>query len=226
MTQPTPAAAAPSLRALVVAPHPDDAELGCPALIEATEADILVLCGSSPERVAEAKNAAQSLSRGALRILRYQDGSLQPTQDLIRSLDALLPGYDIVAGPPQLDSHQDHRATAQALRSAVRRSATTLLEYETPSTLAEWAPTAYLPIDAGHVERWTASAREHVSQSGASYFDVEYRLSRARVHGYAVGHDNAEAYRVVRTDARLLLGTEERTWSPVRTPVVRPRVAR
>lgn len=209
------------LRALVVAPHPDDAELGCPALIEATQADILVLCGDSPERVEEAKNAAQSLSRGTLRVLHYPDGALQPTQDLIRAIDALIPGYDIVAGPPQLDSHQDHRSTALALRSAARRSATTLLEYETPSTLAEWSPSAFLPVPAERIQRWTDSAREHVSQSGAAYFDLDYRLARARVHGYAVGHESAEAYRVVRADARLMLGMEDRTWSATRAQSVR-----
>jgi LmbE family N-acetylglucosaminyl deacetylase len=199
------------MRTLVVAPHPDDAELGCPALIEATQADILVLCGDNPDRVEEAKNAAQALSRGSLRVLHYPDGSLQATKELIRSLDMLVPGYDIVAGPPQLDNHQDHRTTAIALRSAARRSASTLLEYETPSTLPEWAPTAYLPLDEDRIVHWTAAAKEHVSQSGATYFEEDYRVSRSRVHGYEVGHPNAEAYRIVKADARLLLGIEDRT---------------
>lgn len=217
---------AAGMRTLVVAPHPDDAELGCPALIEATQADILVLCGDRPERVEEAKNAAQSLSRGSLRVLHYPDGTLQPTKELIRALDMLVPGYDIVAGPPQLDAHQDHRTTALALRSAVRRSASTLLEYETPSTLPEWAPTAYLPLDEERIVHWTEAAKEHVSQSGASYFDLDYRMSRSRVHGYTVGHPNAEAYRVVKADARLLLGVEDRSRTLERTrPVTAPTLA-
>jgi LmbE family N-acetylglucosaminyl deacetylase len=202
---------AAGMKTLVVAPHPDDAELGAPALIEATQADILVLCGDNPERVEEAKNAAQSLSRGSLRVLHYPDGSLAASKELIRSLDMLVPGYDIIAGPPQLDAHQDHRTTAIALRSAVRRSASTLLEYETPSTFPEWAPTAYLPLDESRIEHWTEAAKEHVSQSGAIYFELDYRLSRARVHGYTVGHPAAEAYRIVKADARLLLGIEDRT---------------
>lgn len=186
------------MRALVVAPHPDDAELACAALL-GPECAILTLTGAGTERAEEAERAAK-VTGSLLLLTDGIDGHLAATADLVEAVEEVVRATraTVVACPPLLDEHQDHREAAAAVRSATRRSGLTVVEYETPSTPPEWTPDTFLPLTPEQERTRERALAEHVSQRHRSYVDNGVLRGRARARGAWVGVRAAEAYRTVR----------------------------
>lgn len=131
-------------RAMVVTPHPDDAEIGCGGTVaqwthEGAEV-IYVLCtngdkGSqdpdmTPERLAAIREKEQSDAAAVLRVkevvfLRHQDGELEDTREfrgeLVRAIRQFQP--DVVFCPDPFRRsfylHRDHRICGQVTIDAV-----------------------------------------------------------------------------------------------------------
>jgi LmbE family N-acetylglucosaminyl deacetylase len=185
--------------ALLVSPHPDDAELGCAYLL-GSSSTVLCLSAATTGRAAEAVLGAKAA--GCDLIQRHlEDGRLGEDMPLL--IAAIEWGIEqtrarIVAGPPLLDEHQDHRAVAHAIRSATRRSALTVVEYETPSTPPEWAPDTIVPLAEESLTRQLDAVAEHTSQAGHPYVEPGALRARSERWAHRIGHARAEAYRTVR----------------------------
>lgn len=190
---------APRYGALLVAPHPDDAELGCAYLL-GQGTTILVLSHQGTARAEEAARAAK-VAGCLLAHLNLPDGLLDRyALDLCEVVESWVrtTGAAIVAGPPLSDEHQDHAATARAVRAATRRTDLTVVEYETPSTPPSWTPDTFAPLAEVSLQRQVDAVAEHTSQAYLPYTSPDAIRARARRWGARIGHEYAEAYRTVR----------------------------
>ena len=94
------------------------------------------------------------------------------------------------------DRHQDHVATAMATKAACRK-VPQILAYETPSTLAEFAPQAFIDISETLFLK-IKSIKMHQSQKRKGYMKAEAARGLARFRGLQAGVKAAEAFEVYR----------------------------
>ncbi len=201
---------------LVLAPHPDDAELGCGATIaRLTEegASVYVatfsLCEDSlppgwPRgvREVEACKAIEELSipRENLLIFRYPVRRLamyrqEILDDLVRLNAELKP--DLVFQPATDDLHQDHSTVANEGLRAFKR--TTIYAYEMPWNNIAFRTTAFVALEERHIERKVCALSHYESQRDGPYMAESFTRGLARTRGVAIGTEFAEAFDVIRT---------------------------
>lgn len=205
----------PFERALVLAPHTDDGELGCGGtiakLIEAgtgIEYVAFSICEESvpagfPSDVlaTEVANATALLGigRAHLHVHRYPvrffpSHRQEILEDLVKLRRQVAP--DLVLLPSRADVHQDHQVmVAEGIR-AFKYS--TILGYELPWNTLEFASTALVALDRRHVEAKLAALQQYASQQHRSYVSFELIEGLARVRGQQADSAFAEAFEVIR----------------------------
>ena len=101
-------------------------------------------------------------------------------------------GADLIYCHAPQDSHQDHRVTAAAVRSASRRARRVLM-YESPTSVA-FQPMIFIDIGA-FVEAKLGLLRTHLSQVLKNgLVDLEAVEAQARYHGFRARVRHAEAF--------------------------------
>ncbi len=201
---------------LVLAPHPDDAELGCGGTIaRLTEQGAKVyiatfsLCEDSlppgwPKgvREVEARKAIEELPvpQAHLLIYRYPVRRLamyrqEILDDLVRLNNELDP--DLVFLPTTDDLHQDHATVAHEGHRAFKR--TTIYAYEMPWNNIAFRTTAFVNLHERHIERKVCALSHYESQRDGPYMAESFTRGLARTRGVAIGTEFAEAFDVVRT---------------------------
>jgi LmbE family N-acetylglucosaminyl deacetylase len=191
---------------LAIGAHPDDVELGCGATLLAHGAagdavSLLVMTGgengpgeSGPAlRRAEQEAAARVLGArlfwGGLTDCRVT-ADAATVAVVERVLEAT--GADVVYVHGLEDSHQDHRAVAQAALAAARRLSR-VVHYQSPSSLA-FAPSVFVDVTA-FVSGKLAALRAHASQVEASAMvEPDAVLAAARYWGAQARVGYAEAF--------------------------------
>ena len=119
---------------------------------------------------------------------------MHPDPATIAAIENVLSGVgaDVVYVHAPDDSHQDHRAAAQATLSAARHSSR-VLHYRSPST-ARFEPSVFVDISA-HLDRKISALRCHASQVAASAMvDPEVVAASARHFGAQARVRYAEAF--------------------------------
>ena len=125
-----------SIDLLVFGPHPDDLEIGLGGTIarHTAEGHVVGLCdltegemssnGTVAERRDEGMAAARILGAAWRENLRWPDGGIAPTPDIIRSAVDLIRRHRprTIAAPYWDDRHPDHVAASQVLRLAAFKS--------------------------------------------------------------------------------------------------------
>jgi len=163
------------MRVLAIGAHPDDIELGCGGALlvhrrAGHDLSMLVMTGGErgprgmTSRRAEQEEVASALG-AELHWGGFTDGAVDAGHDAVGVIEAAIASSraDVIYTHGVADTHQDHRATAEATLAAGRRNAR-LLCYETPSSIA-FAPHVYVDID-GLVEAKLDLLRMHLSQGG------------------------------------------------------------
>jgi bacillithiol biosynthesis deacetylase BshB1 len=209
---------------LVLAPHPDDAEISCGGLIlQLTDAGRSVVMvdmtrgekgtfGTAEQRRAECAAATAVLGVADRRNLELPDAALSNDETAARAVVAALRAArpTVLAAPPERDLHPDHAATGQIARRAwflagLRNVWPDLGEPFRPAHLLRYpmhdpiAPSFVVDITAV-AERKLAAVRCYASQIGgaaglrARLDPLERTVARDRYFGAAIGARAAEPY--------------------------------
>ncbi len=202
---------------LVLAPHTDDAELGCGGSIARfleekrdirvavfSTADASLPKGSPTNLLREEfKNAMVKLGvpKGNLHVYNYPVRKLsyhrqEVLEELVKLGHKLDP--DMVFLPSGSDLHQDHQVLhAEGLRAFKDVS---LWGYELPWNHVTFSAQAFVTLEKRHIEKkWSAlSAYKSQFSLRRSYFSRDFIVGLARVRGTQVKSEYAEAFDVTR----------------------------
>ena len=201
-------------RAVVLAPHTDDGELGCGGtmarLVEAgcevryvafSIATRSLPPGFEPDTLAREVREATAELEIPEEHLTVHDFDVrtfpQNRQEILELLVALWEEWrpDVVFQPSHHDVHQDHQTIAQEGLRAFKR--TTIFGYEVPWNNFDFSYGAYVsPRSATSSARWPPG--RYASQQHRRYADPEYVWNLARVHGVNVNREYAECFQVYR----------------------------
>jgi len=204
-------------RILILAPHTDDAELGCGGTIaravdeshEVFVAAYSIAEESLPDGVPETqllKEFETSMARLGVRedrtfvqrfrVRRFSEHRQEILDDLVRLRSSIKP--DLIFAPSTYDVHQDHMVvSAEAIR-AFKHS--TIWGYELPWNHLESHLSGFVTLSKAHIGTKWAALEAYATQTelGRRYFTREVIFSLATVRGVQIGAEYAEAFEVIR----------------------------
>ena len=204
-------------RILVLAPHTDDAELGCGGtlarLVERGH-DVFVAVFSIASDSLPAELPKDTLKHeflDSMRVLGVPSGNAlvkeypvrrlaEHRQSILEELVALRKEIapDVVFLPCKQDIHQDHQVIhAEGVRAFKNRS---LLGYELPWNTFDFGPQLIVGLEDRHMERKWDMLQAYDSQMvlGRQYFSRDLIYGLARVRGAQANKDLGEGFQVVR----------------------------
>lgn len=200
---------------LVLAPHTDDAELGCGAtvakLISQGHRVVSVSFSAAEDSVpvgfprdilrTEAVEAAAALGvkREDCLVLDFQVRTFpEHRQRILETMVRLNREYkpSLVFMPSATDTHQDHKTIADEGFRAFKR--TTILAYEAPWNTLEFSNRCFVPVSEEHLQRKITALSNYKSQAGRQYVSADYVRALALVRGTQVGRPAAEVFDVPR----------------------------
>jgi LmbE family N-acetylglucosaminyl deacetylase len=208
-------------RALVLAPHTDDGELGCGgtlALLANSGCHVRYIAFSVANRSLPAGFPLDTLAheaRDATSVLGISDIVLhdfdvrtfpEHRQEILELLVEETKDYrpDVVFQPSPSDMHQDHQTVAKEGLRAFKR--TTVLGYLLPWNTSGFSDDCYIAFGEQELEQKVEAVGKYASQRHRSYTDPDYIRSLARVHGVTIGRPYAEVFKV----SRLVIDSSER----------------
>jgi len=200
-------------RALVLAPHTDDGELGCGgtiAMLANAGCHVRYIAFSIANRSLPEgfpPNTLANEARAATAVLGIDDVVLhdfdvrtfpEHRQEILELLVEETKNYrpDVVFQPSPSDMHQDHQTIAKEGLRAFKR--TTVLGYLLPWNTSGFSDDCYIAFGERELEQKVEAVGKYESQSHRSYADPEYIRSLARVHGVTIGRPLAEVFKVQR----------------------------
>ncbi len=202
-------------RALVLAPHTDDGELGCGGTIarlteEGTEVYCAAfsLCKTSlpanlpPDTLEkEVKIATQILGIKPENLILFDFDVRTFKQFRQEILDAILKlksqiNPDIVFVPSAQDIHQDHQVISEEGLRAFKH--VSLLGYELPWNDLSFHTQCFVTLQENHINKKIEALGAYESQKHRSYLNSDFLRSMAVVRGVQNGSKFAEAFEVIR----------------------------
>lgn len=210
---------------LVLAAHPDDAELAMGGTIAAlcdAGTDVVVSCFTTSERDEESRLRRRAAAEKAAVVLGHRvewvrDGAHDQVDELRESELVGLVDAEIERWDPQTvfthwehDSHGDHVALARAVIAASRRSPRRTFiqfgpaEHGTPAHAA-FVPNTYVELSAAQLGHKLDALGCYVA-AGMSVrpLDLDAVTVKARYRGMEIGTELAEAFRVLRQRIELV----------------------
>ena len=201
-----PARAGGPFSVLAIGAHPDDIEIGSGGLLlglaeSRPELSVryVVLTGT-PDRQAEARNAASAFLPGAELTVELHDlpeGRLPAAWSAVKELleDVARSGVpDLIIAPSPADAHQDHRTIGELVPTVFRDQL--CLAYEIPKWDGDIGrPAMYFPMteEAGR-HKVELLHKCFPSQRGRDWWDDEVFLGLARLRGMECRARYAEAF--------------------------------
>ena len=204
-------------RVLVLAPHTDDAELGCGgtlARLVEREHDVFMAVFSIASDSLPAESPKDTLKHeflDAMRILGLPSGNAsvrqypvrrlaEHRQNILEELVALRKEIvpDVVFLPCEQDIHQDHQVIhAEGVRAFKNAS---LLGYELPWNTLNFAPQLIVGLEDRHMQRKWDMLHAYNSQIvlGRQYFSKDLVYGLARVRGVQANKEFGEGFQVIR----------------------------
>lgn len=205
-------------RVLVLAPHTDDAELGCGgtmARMLEKDIDLWVAAfstaraslppGADPDTLKdEFKRATSLLGIPEDRVLVYDYvvrklsySRQEVLEELVKLRKELAP--EMVLLPSGSDLHQDHQVLHDEGLRAFKEI--TVWGYELPWNHITFPAQAFVTLEERHLEaKWDAlQAYESQLERERRYFERDFIVGLARVRGVQVKEEYAEAFEVIRT---------------------------
>jgi LmbE family N-acetylglucosaminyl deacetylase len=207
-------------RILFLAPHTDDAELGCGATIakyveQGSEVRVVAFSRAEDslppgteidllEREMRASLTLLGVATKSVEMLAYPVRHFdEHRQDLLEDLVRIRNNFrpDWVFTPSAHDVHQDHRVVH--FESVRAFNACALWGYELPWNHLESSLNGFVAIEPRHLERKQQALAKYESQVqlGRPYFMPEFSESLARIRGLQARQPLAEAFEVIRATA-------------------------
>jgi LmbE family N-acetylglucosaminyl deacetylase len=233
-----------SERALVLAPHTDDGELGCGGTISRLleeGVDVYYIAfstcrtslpeGWEPDTL-EKEIRAATLHLGIrperlvlldFEVRRFDRFRQEILETLVRLKRQIQP--DLVFLPCLQDMHQDHVVIATEGLRAFKHS--TVLAYELPWNNITFSTQCFIALEERHVARKAEAIKCYASQQHRPYADPGFIHGLARTRGVESGHRHAEAFQVIRWNIAcpsMPLGEAESSLAQERELVRRRRV--
>ena len=203
---------------LILAPHTDDAELGCGATIAKLLSlgnEVSVINFSTAEESLPkgfSKGATLSECREALRRLgvRIENISildfpvrrfLEFRQDILQHMIDVRVRLnpDIVFTPNSFDCHQDHQVIYTESFRAFK--SVTVLGYELPWNLNGGTFNCQISVDEANVQSKLFSLDAYASQKTRTYFDPDVVKGALRKNGVRASTKYAEIFEVINLNA-------------------------
>jgi len=205
-----------SQRLLVLAPHTDDAELGCGGSIarfaeEGTAVHVVAFSSAEDSLPAHLPSDTlkveyleamprlgvprENLTVHGFQVRRLSYHRQEILEELVRLKRVIDP--DLVFMPSGHDVHQDHQVIhAEGLRAFKDVS---LLGYELPWNHITFSAQAFVRLEARHIElKWNAlQAYRSQLDLGRPYFEKAFLEGLARVRGVQAKSPYAEAFEVL-----------------------------
>ena len=203
-------------RALFVAPHTDDVELGCGATLarcveECETVNVVVFStaveslpeGSSPDRLKveflksmeEYAIPADRVHVFDFQVRRLNYSRQEVLEELVRLRKTLDP--TIIFTPSGGDVHQDHQVVHNESLRAFK--AVTMLGYELPWNHFHFETRVFVKVSEQHLETKLRALQAYESQmeKNKGYFDTEFIKGLARVRGIQQGVPYSEAFELI-----------------------------
>jgi LmbE family N-acetylglucosaminyl deacetylase len=202
-------------RILILAPHTDDGELGCGALIskavrlgsEVFYAAFSTADESVPTRFpsnqleVEVKHATAALGIPAEKLIIYTHAvrklnyvRQEILEELILLRDRIKP--DLVLLPSRNDIHQDHSTvTAEGIRAFKNMS---ILGYELIWNNLSFSTDCFITVSEQDLEAKIKALSHYNTQAGKPYMEPDFIRSLAIIRGTQIGSQYAEAFEVIR----------------------------
>ena len=198
---------------LVLAPHTDDGELGCGAVMakfceekkEVTYVAFSTCRKSLPQDLPadtlekECRAATKKLGLDADNLIffdyevrEFDQKRQEILEDLVSLNKKIQP--DLVFIPSSSDIHQDHQVVhTEALRAFKNCS---VLGYELPWNHSQFRSTFFINISNEDLTKKTEALKTYQSQSHRNYMQEDFSRSLAKVRGVQCNSEYAEAFEV------------------------------
>ncbi len=201
----------PHKTVLVLAPHPDDGELGCGGTLAKLRAGgseifyaVFSPCNKSlPEgfkenQIYDELDAAlaefgidqEHIIKFNFPVREFPKYRQEILEELIVLRKNIRP--DLVFTPNSYDIHQDHQTLSAEAKRAFKHI--TVLGYELPWNNMLMQTNFFVRLDFSHIQRKVAALKNYRSQQHRNYFQQDFIESLAKVRGARVGAGYAEAF--------------------------------
>jgi len=208
---------------LILAPHTDDAEIGCGGTIskwlkEGHQVKVVVFSAAQPfdKPIVEWKDSdtdtgiykeIYSEFYQSMEILGIDDCSKflfqlrkfdTRRQDILERMIEIRNEFqpDMVLCPSTTDFHQDHQIVSQEAIRAFKN--TTILGYEYPWNALTQKHNYFIKLDKKDIDIKLKALSKYKSQKGRPYMEKEFIESWARTTGIQVGTKYAESFETIR----------------------------
>lgn len=199
---------------VVLAPHPDDGELGCGGTIQKLTSSgnivyyvCLTTCNESLDPkfapgtlIDECKNATRLLGikNENLWFLEYEVRKLnykrqEILEDFIRIQRSINP--EIVFMPSSFDTHQDHHVVYEEGFRAFKNC--NLFGYDLPWNCVNFSATCFSALTEKQIAHKSIAVSEYKSQAARNYMN-DFVRAHARSRGVQSNQQYAEAFEVIR----------------------------
>lgn len=204
-------------KVLILAPHTDDAELGCGGmiswLIEEKAQVYIVAFSSAKESVPEGapQDTLGSEFYQAMSILEVPEQQIvlfdypvrrfsyfrqEVLEDVVKLKREINP--DLVLLPSGSDLHQDHQVVFQEGLRAFKD--VSVMGYELPWNHISFSAQAFIPLKEAHIQKkWQALQAYHSQlELRRPYFTEDFIRGLAKLRGTQIKKEWAEAFEVLR----------------------------
>lgn len=198
------------MKTLLLAPHSDDAEIGCGGTIarfieEGHDILWIVFVGrQNTLRDGEHVSAVEEigLKKGNCTTLEYTMNRIhERNQDVLDYLFSIKTGFkpDLVIGPSVNDLHQDHETIGRAMMRAFKRNVS-VISYELPWNSVAFESRVFVRLEERHVEKKIKMLESFKSQMfmRPEYFRVDFIRGQMAIRGLQAGSKYAEGFEVLR----------------------------
>jgi len=194
------------MRILFIGAHPDDIESGAGGFIARSRGknEMMAVVFSNCEEqtgnegiTEEFKDSMQILGIENFKLFDFPNTRLPENEEAMRNaLEKIRNSFkpELVVTHNINNTHQDHKAVAEASIRVFRHSS--VFMYEDLKSTPKFVPNVIVPLTNEQLESKLKALECYKTQTRRYYFDMDYIRSIARVRGKLINRDFGEAFEI------------------------------